>query len=92
MIRTTGFKRAFLMPTNRRPRSPYIPGTTFPGSFTSHGWLRNMRSFNSSPYHITSHHVFTNRVFDRMIPSQPRYNVKLSTFQRLFLLPWKNNK
>lgn len=89
MIRTTGFKRAFLMPSNRRPPS-YIPGTTFPGSFTSHGWLQNMRRRNSYPYHITSHHVFTNRVFDRMIPSQPRYAVKPSTFQRLFLLPWKN--
>lgn len=92
MIRTTGFKRAFLMPTNRRPQSSLIPGFSFPGSFTSHGWHRNMRSRNSSPYVITSHHVFVNRVFDRMIPSQPRYEVKPETFKRLFLLPWRNNQ
>lgn len=90
MIRTVGFKRAFLIPSNRRPNSSVIDGSAFPGSFTSHGWLRNMRRRNSYPYIITSHHVFVNRVFDRMIPSQPRYNVKPETFRRLFQLPWKN--
>ena len=88
MIRTTGFRCAFLM-RQRRGLSPYSQGNSFPGSFTSHGWHRSTRP-SLYPYLITSHHVFVNRIFDNMIPSQPRYNVKPENFKRLFLLPWKN--
>lgn len=84
MIKTTGFKRALLMPSNRRLGPDRIGGESFRGSFTSHGWFTTHNRDISKRYQITSHHVFTNPIFDRMIPSQPRYSVKPETFRRLF--------
>jgi len=90
MIRTTGFKRAFLMPSNRRPpMGTYFPNDV-PFSFTGHGWFFHRDRSGRLISIITSHHTYLNPRFDRMIPSQPRYAVEPSTFHRLFLLPWKN--
>jgi len=90
MIKTVGFKRAFLMPSRRRSRDGSINGSTVPRSFTFQFWFNDRNSGASRDYIITTNHLYRNPVFDRMIPSQPRYAVKPETFRRLFLLPWKN--
>lgn len=87
MIRTTGFKRAFLIPSNRRP-SLYMSNVS-----------TGLRSFEYFGRRLGSNSGFvlsTIYDFERQKKSLPmasynlRYNVKPETFRRLFQLPWKN--
>ena len=89
MIRTTGFKRAFLMPTNRRPRHfSESPGRRIGDH--SQGFF----AFHDVPFFITSLFFASGhgalQYQKQHYPSGITRNPSTNTFKRLFLLPWKN--
>lgn len=81
MIRTTGFKRAFLIPSRNRG---VFSSRSF-GDSSFDGWGANI---------IPSRDYINSVIFDRRVTfrraSGISRNPSPSTFHRLFLLPWKN--
>lgn len=87
MIKTTGFKRAFLMPSNRRPHYyGEVPGRRI--GFHSQGFFPSSRSFFiTSLFFEPGDGVLQYQ--KQQYPSGIVRSVSPSTFRRLFQLSWK---